>query len=82
MSSGAPRACYILGMSTEDLLAQVLRLPRHERARLAEEVLSSLEEADDVDIDAEGRVQTVEWSVARSEILRELGERRARRPAS
>ncbi|WP_437672986.1 hypothetical protein [Sorangium sp. So ce131] len=31
-------------MSTEELLAQVLLLPRHERARLAEEVLSSLEE--------------------------------------
>jgi hypothetical protein len=31
----------------EDLLAKVLRLPRSERARLAEQVLSSLEESDE-----------------------------------
>jgi putative addiction module component (TIGR02574 family) len=83
-------------MSTEELLAQVLRLPRHERARLAEEVLSSLEEADDQEVAAalapelerrsrevaEGQVQTIEWGTARAELLKELEERRARRAAS
>ncbi|WP_438003303.1 hypothetical protein WME89_30965 [Sorangium sp. So ce321] len=43
---GGPEPCYSFPMSTEELLAQVLLLPRHERARLAEEVLSSLEEPD------------------------------------
>ena len=83
-------------MSTEELLAQVLRLPRQERARLAEEVLSSLEDPDEEEVAAawaselerrsrevsEGKVQTVEWSIARKEILRELEERRALRAAS
>jgi putative addiction module component (TIGR02574 family) len=83
-------------MSTEELLAQVLRLPRPDRARLAEELLSSLEEADQEEVAAawapelerrsrevaEGRVQTVAWGTARTEILQELEERRARRAAS
>jgi len=64
-------------MSTEEILAQALRLPRAERARLAEEVLSSLEDPDEQvaaawarelerrsnDI-AEGRVQPVDWETA------------------
>ena len=83
-------------MSTEELLAQVLRLPRQERARLAEEVLSSLDEPDEEEVAAawaielerrsrevlEGKVQTVEWGTAREAILRELAERRALRAAS
>lgn len=83
-------------MSTEELLAQVLRLPRHERARVAEVLLSSLEEVDDEEVVtawagelerrsrevAEGKVQTVDWSTAQSEILEELRERRARRATS
>jgi putative addiction module component (TIGR02574 family) len=77
-------------MSTEELLAQVLRLPRPDRARLAEELLSSLEEADEEvaaawapELErhsrevAEGKVQTVDWGTARAEILKELEERRA-----
>lgn len=82
-------------MSTEELLAQVLRLPREERARVAGEVLSSLEEPEDTvarawaqelerrsaDL-AEGRVQPVEWETARAEILRELDQHRAGRPSS
>ena len=82
-------------MSTDDLVAEALRLPRRERARVAEELLSSLEEpADEVaaawamelerrsrDV-AEGRVQTVAWETARSEILKELEERRASRSPS
>ncbi|MCC6559240.1 MAG: addiction module protein [Polyangiaceae bacterium] len=80
-------------MSTEELLAHVLRLPRQERARVAEELLSSLEEPDDEEVAtawaqeltrrslevAEGKVQTVEWSTARAQILEELAQRRARR---
>ena len=83
-------------MSTEELLAQVPRLPRQERARLAEEVLSSLDEPDEEEVAAawaielerrsrevlEGKVQTVEWGTAREAILRELAERRALRAAS
>lgn len=82
-------------MSTDDLLAEVLRLPRRERARIAEDLLSSLEESDDAvaaswaeelerrsrDI-AEGRVQTIPWETVRSEILRELEQRRASRTSS
>jgi len=34
-------------MSTDELLAEVLRLTRVDRARVAEELLSSLEESDD-----------------------------------
>ena len=82
-------------MSTEELLAQVLRLPRTERARLAEEVLSSLEESDEQvtaawarELErrsreiAEGRVQSVDWGTARAQILKELEQRRAGRSSS
>jgi putative addiction module component (TIGR02574 family) len=82
-------------MLIEELLAKVLRLPRVERARLAEEVLSSLEDPDErvaaawahelerrsCEV-AEGRVQTVDWDTARVQILKELEERRAGRPSS
>ena len=82
-------------MSTDELLAEVLRLPRRERARIAEDLLSSLEESDDAvarswaeelerrsrDI-AEGRVQTIPWETVRSDILRELEQRRAGRTSS
>ena len=82
-------------MSTDELLAQVLGLPRTERARVAEEVLSSLEEPDDQVAEAwaselrrrsrdvaEGRVEAVDWATARAEILRELERRRAARSSS
>ncbi len=82
-------------MSTEELLVEALRLSRPERARVAQELLSSLEEPDDEvaamwatelerrsrDV-AEGRVPTTGWETARTEILKELEERRARRTAS
>ena len=54
-------------MSTEELLAEALRLPRSERARVAEELLSSLEESDE-------EVATA-WA-------EELERRRAHRTAS
>jgi putative addiction module component (TIGR02574 family) len=83
-------------MSTEELLAHVLRLPRHERAQVAEELLSSLEESSEDEVAvawaeeldrrsremAEGKVQPIEWKAARAELLEELGQRRASRAAS
>jgi putative addiction module component (TIGR02574 family) len=83
-------------MSSEELLARVLELPRGERARLAEELLSSLEEADEEQVAAawapeltrrsrevaEGKVELTDWSTARASILDELEQRRARRAAS
>lgn len=82
-------------MSSDELLAEALRLSREERARVAAELLSSLEEDDDDVVGAwaeelarrsaevrEGRVATVPWETARAEILNELAERRARRASS
>jgi putative addiction module component (TIGR02574 family) len=82
-------------MSREQLLAEVLRLPRSERARLAEELLCSLEEPDERvaaawarELErrsreiAEGRVQSVDWDTARAQILTEIEQRRAGRPSS
>ena len=82
-------------MSTDELLAETLRLSRRERARVAEELLSSLEEPED-DVAAawadelrrrsrevaDGVVQAVSWDVARSEIRKELEQRRASRASS
>jgi putative addiction module component (TIGR02574 family) len=82
-------------MSTDELLAEALRLSRDQRARVAAELLSSLEEIDDDvasawadellqrsrDV-AEGRVQAVPWETARAEILSELSQRRASRASS
>jgi putative addiction module component (TIGR02574 family) len=82
-------------MSTDDLVIEALRLPRRDRARVAEELLASLEEtADEVaamwatelerrsrDV-AEGRVQPVAWETVRVDILKELEERRASRSSS
>ena len=87
--------CYTDVMSTDELLAEALRLTRVDRARVAEELLSSLEESDEEvatawaaelerrsrDV-AEGRVQTISWETARTEILKELEQRRAPRTAS
>jgi len=82
-------------MSTEEILMEVLRLPRTERARLAEEVLSSLEEPEEEVAAAwapelerrsreisEGRVQALDWETARERILKELAKRRASRSSS
>ena len=82
-------------MSTDELLAEALRLPRPERAQVAEELLSSLEESDDEVAAAwaselerrsrdvsEGRVQTSAWDSVRTDILRELDQRRAGRTSS
>jgi len=79
-------------VSTQELLAQVLRLPRTERARLAEEVLTSLEESEEQVTAAwarelerrsreveQGQVRLVDWETARADILSELERRRAGR---
>lgn len=82
-------------MSTDELLAEALRLPRPERARVVLELLSSLEEssaevaaawASELERRsrevARGHVQTVPWETARTEIVKELEQRRADRPSS
>jgi len=82
-------------MSTDELLAEALRLTRADRARVAEELLSSLEESDDdvatawaTELErrsreiADGHVPTISWKTARTEILKELAERRAPRTSS
>jgi putative addiction module component (TIGR02574 family) len=82
-------------MSTDDLLAEALRLSREERARIAAELLSSLEEMDEDVVAAwadellrrstdvrEGRVSPVSWTTTREAILTELTDRRARRASS
>lgn len=82
-------------MSTDDLLAEALRLSREERARIAAELLSSLEEADEEVVAAwaeellrrsaeirEGHVSPVPWTSAREEILTEIARRRAGRTSS
>ena len=82
-------------MSTDGVLAAVLRLSRAERAKVAQALLDSLEEPDEAvtadwaaelerrsrDI-VDGRVQTLSWEAARSEILKELEQRRAGRASS
>jgi putative addiction module component (TIGR02574 family) len=81
-------------MSTDELLAEALRLTRVDRARVAEELLSSLEESDEevatacaTELErrsqevADGRVQTVGRESVRVEILKELKARNANRPA-
>jgi putative addiction module component (TIGR02574 family) len=82
-------------VSTEEVLAQALRLSRRERACVAEELHSSLEEPEDevaaawaTELErrsrevAEGKVQTTGWDTVRAEILKELHQRRARQIAS
>jgi len=82
-------------MQTDDLLTQALRLPRRERARIAEELLSSLEETEEevaaawaAELErrsreaAEGRVPLEDWQTVRTRIMNELERRRAGRSTS
>ena len=76
-------------------LAEVLRLPREDRVRVAEELFVSLEEPDE-DVAAAwagelerrsrdlaaGRVRTVPWETVRARIMNELEQRRAGRASS
>lgn len=82
-------------MQAEELIAEALRLPPSERARVAEELLSSLEESEEAveaawapELErrarevAEGLVETIPWETARTEMLDELEKRRANRTPS
>jgi putative addiction module component (TIGR02574 family) len=82
-------------MSTEELLARALQLPRPERARVAEELLASLEETDEAVAAAwadelkrrareveDGTVAAIPWEAARAELKANLAERRADRASS
>ena len=82
-------------MPADELLAEVLRLPRRERARVAEELLSSLEETEEEVAAAragereprsreatEGLVPLEDWQTVRTRILKEIEHRRAGRSPS
>ena len=77
------------GMSTDELCEAALTLPAKERARLAHDLLRSLDEPTGPDVDeawiteiekrarelADGSVEPVDWEVARQRIARRLRER-------
>lgn len=82
-------------MSTDELMAKALELSKEERARLAEELLLSLEEPEEEVAKAwadelqsrsrevsDGQITTIPWERVRTEALRELEKRRARRVSS
>ena len=82
-------------MPADELLTQVLRLSRRERARVAEELLSSLEETEEEVASAwagelerrsreavEGLVPLEDWQTVRTRIVKELERRRAGRSSS
>lgn len=75
--------------------AEVLRLPRQDRVRVAEELFVSLGEPDEDVVAAwagelesrsrdlaAGRVRTVPWEMVRARIMNELEQRRAGRASS
>jgi putative addiction module component (TIGR02574 family) len=77
-------------MSTEEVLATALQLTRPERARIAEELLASLEEPDEVVAEAwaqeldrrsreleDGTVVAIPWEEVRDKLKAELEARRA-----
>lgn len=77
-------------MATTDLLSAALQLPERERAKLAHELLRSLDQQEDADVDeawlaeverraeelADGSVTPVDWTIARRRIVQRLRERR------
>jgi putative addiction module component (TIGR02574 family) len=91
----APAACYAGTMSTDDILTQALQLPRRDRARVAQELLSSLEEPDEavaaawaeelerrVRSIADGTAKLLPWEQVRDEIRAELKRNRESRGPS
>lgn len=74
-------------MSSDEILPAALALPTKERAKLARDLLESLHQSDDPDIDAawlheierraneveNGSAQLVDWDVAREQIKRASG---------
>ena len=82
-------------MRTDEPLEEVLRLPRDQRARVAEEVLSSLEESEETVAMAwadelerrsaeirSGHRQGEEWDSVRGRIVEQLHRRIANRRSS
>ena len=82
-------------MTVEELTVNVLRLPRLDRAKLAQELFLSLQESEDEvavawagELErrsrelAEGKVQPIPWEVARLELLSELNQRYEARTSS
>lgn len=77
-------------MSSDELLNAALELPQGERAKLARELLRSLDDEVDGNVDdawlrviarraqelADGTVEPVDWDVARKRISERLRERR------
>ena len=80
----------MMAMSTDPLREAALTLPTKERAKLAHDLLRSLDEPADTDVDAawikeidrrarelaDGSVQPVDWEATRQRIARRLRERR------
>ena len=80
----------MVAMNTDDLRDAAMTLPTRDRAKLAHELLRSLDGPADADVDtawvteierrarelADGSVQPVDWEVARERIARRLHERR------
>lgn len=77
-------------MSPDDILPAALALSPKERAKLARDLLESLHEGDDGDVEApwveeierraqeveDGTAELIEWDVARDEIAQRLKARR------
>ncbi len=77
-------------MSSDDILPAALALPVKERAKLARDLLESLHEGDDGDVEAawveeidrraqqveDGTAELVEWDLAREKIAQRLKARR------
>ena len=77
-------------MSSDEILTAALALPLDARAKLAQDLIQSLDEPADVDLEAawlgevtrraseiaDGSVQAVDWEIARERIARRLRERR------
>jgi putative addiction module component (TIGR02574 family) len=80
----------MLGMSSDEILPAALALSAKERAKLARDLLESLHDADEGDVDAawveeidrralqveDGTAKLVDWDVARGEIAQRLKARR------
>jgi putative addiction module component (TIGR02574 family) len=83
-------------MRSDDLRTAALALSRDDRAELAQDLIRSLDEAGDMDLEtvwlgeitrrarevADGSVQAVDWEIARERIARRLRERRNAAQAS
>jgi putative addiction module component (TIGR02574 family) len=77
-------------MSSDELRIAALALPPEDRAKLAQELLRSLDEPAEADIEtawlseiarrasevADGSVQAVDWEIARERIANRLRDRR------